>query len=146
MKRLDRALDEFLGDMARENRSPRSRDDYFRHLVHLFEHLPRDPVTEYVDRDSIRATVDGWANTGPATRYKVDSIFRAFCKWLYLNDHVDRNPMDKIPRPKRPHPDDVPLRALSARGRPQDVRRLQTWRELLCLSTLAYFGSRRGAV
>src|SRR5262245_14816240 len=113
MKRLDRALDEFIGDMARENRSPRSRDDYFRHLVRLFGHLPRDPVTNHVGRDSIRATLDEWASAGPATRYKVDSIFRAFCKWLYLNDHIDRNPMDKIPRPKRPHPDDVPLRALS---------------------------------
>ena len=145
--RLDRALDRFDGDMARRNCARRSRDDYFWHLRRLFEHLPKeDPRTDDLTQDVIRDCLDEWANATPSTRYKVDAIFRSFCKWLYFNDLVERNPMDKLPRPKRTHPDDVPLRALSG----SDVRRLfdacETWRELLCLSTLAYFGSRRGAV
>jgi integrase len=53
--------------------------------------------------------------------------------------------MDRTPRPKRPAPDEVPLRAISG----SEVRRMfdacRTVRELLCLSTVAYLGSRRGA-
>ena len=145
--RLDRALDRFDGDLARRNCSPRSRRDYFWHLRRLFEYLPpEDPRTTDLTQDVIRDCLDRWADATPSTRYRVDAIFRSFSKWLYFNDLVERNPMDKLPRPKRTHPDDVPLRALSG----SDVRRLfdgcETWRELLCLSTLAYFGSRRGAV
>ena len=145
--RLDRALDRFDGDLARRNCSPRSPRDYFWHLRRLFDHLPpEDPRTSDLTQDVIRDCLDEWADATPATRYKVDAIFRSFCKWLYFNDLVERNPMDKLSRPKRTHPDDIPLRALSG----SDVRKLfdacETWRELLCLSTLAYFGSRRGAV
>jgi integrase len=144
--RLDRALDRFDGDMARRNCSRRSRNDYFWHLRRLFEHVPDDPQTSDVTPDAICECLDEWANASATTRYKVDAMFRSFSKWLYFNDLAERNPMDKLPRPKRTHPDDVPLRALSG----ADVRKLfdacETWRELLCLSTLAYFGSRRGAV
>jgi integrase len=148
MMRLDRALDRFDGDMARRDRSLRSRRDYFLHLRRLFDvdGLPVDPQASDVTLDVIRDCLDLWADATPSTRYKVDAMFRSFCRWLYVNDLVDRNPMDKLPRPTRPHPDDIPLRVPSG----AEVRRLfdgcETWRELLCLSTLAYFGSRRGAV
>lgn len=118
--RLDRALDRFDGDMARRNCSRRSRDDYFWHLRRLFDHLPpEDPETGDLTQVVIRDCLDEWADATPSTRYKVDAIFRSFCKWLYFNDLVERNPMDKLPRPKRTHPDDIPLRSLSG----SDVRK-----------------------
>jgi integrase/recombinase XerD len=99
----------------------------------------------HVTPDAVRTCLDSWANTSASTRYKVDSMFRAFARWLYVNEMVDRNPMDRIPRPKRTAPDEVPLRAISG----ADVRRLfdacDTTREFLCLETIAYLGSRRGA-
>jgi len=144
--RLDRALDRFVGDMARRNCSERSRDDYFRHLCRLFEELPPDPTVADLTPDILRDCLDKWASTGASTRYKVDSIFRAFSKWLYEMEFVERNPMDRIPRPRRLSPDEVPLRAVSG----ADVRRLfdacRTPRELLAISTIAYLGARRGAV
>jgi integrase len=143
--RLDRALDRFIGDMARRNFTPRSRDAYYRHLSRLFDHLPADATVAHVTPDAIRTCLDGWADASASTRYKVDSMFRAFSRWLYVNELADRNPMDRIPRPKRTAPDEVPLRAISG----ADVRRLfeacRTTREFLCLATIAYLGSRRGA-
>jgi integrase len=143
--RLDRALDRFIGDMARRDNTARSRDAYFRHLAQLLDQLPADATVAHVTPDAIRTCLDGWANTSASTRYKVDSMFRAFSRWLYVNELLDRNPMDRIPRPKRTAPEDVPLRAVSG----ADVRRLfdacRTTREFLCLATISYLGSRRGA-
>jgi site-specific recombinase XerD len=118
--RLDRALDRFIGDMARRNNTSRSRDAYYRHLSRLLDQLPSDATPAQVTPDAIRACLDGWADASASTRYKVDSMFRAFSRWLYVNELLDRNPMDRIPRPKRTAPDEVPLRAVSG----ADVRRL----------------------
>jgi integrase/recombinase XerD len=143
--RLDRALDRFIGDMARRNFTPRSRDAYYRHLSRLLDGLSADATVAHVTPDAIRTCLDGWADASASTRYKVDSMFRAFSRWLYVNELADRNPMDRIPRPKRTAPDEAPLRAISG----ADVRRLfdacKTTREFLCLATIAYLGSRRGA-
>jgi len=53
--------------------------------------------------------------------------------------------MERIKPPRRPHPEDLDVTAVSG----ADVRRLfdacETWTELLCLSTLAYLGPRRRA-
>jgi integrase len=95
-------------------------------------------------RDALLDCLDEWAGAGPNT--KVDTMFRAFCKRLYENEHVDRNPLDRVARPRRVHPDEMPLRATPA----PHVRLLfdacQTWQELLCLATLSHVGSRRGTV
>jgi site-specific recombinase XerD len=144
--RLDRALDRFIGDMARRNCSPRSRSDYFSTLCRLFAYVPADAMTADVTKDALLDCLGDWAGAGPNTRYKADAIFRAFCKWLYENELVDRNPLDRVARPKRLQEDEMPLRATPA----AHVRRLfehcETWQELVCLSTLAYVGARRGAV
>ncbi len=143
--RPDRALDRFDGDMARRNCSPRSRDSYSRTLSCLFAQLPVDPTVTDVTEDVIRRCLDGWSGGKAGTRYKVDAIFRAFSKWLYQCELVDRNPMDRIPRPKRMHPDELQVTSVTD----ADVRRIfdacETWNELLCLSTLAYLGQRRRA-
>lgn len=85
--------------MARRNCTSRSREDYFCHLCRVFEDLPSDPTVADLTPESLRDCLDKWAGTSPSTRYKVDSIFRAFAKWLYLMELVDRNLMDRIPRP-----------------------------------------------
>lgn len=142
--RLDRALDRFDGDMARRNCSRRSRNDYFSHLRRLFEHVPGDPQTSDVTPDAICDCLDEWANASATTRYKVDAMFRSFCKWLYFNDLVERNPMDKLPRPKRTHPDDVPLRAVARAPVPLDTRllRLTTGRGVEAASTASRLRAR----
>jgi len=64
-------------------------------------------------------------------------------KWLYLEGEVESNPMLRIPRPRRPRPDDVDVVIVT----PGDVERMlrasEDWQELLCMSVLAYLGPRR---
>ena len=67
-------------------------------------------------------------------------------KWLYHAEMIDENPMLRVEAPKRQASEDLDV--VSVTG--GDVRRLfdvcETWGELLCISTLAYLGPRRGAV
>src|SRR5437016_1023917 len=106
--------------MARRNCSARSRDDYFQTLCRVFAHLPADAMTSDLTPDVLRDCLDEWSDCQPNTRYKVDAMFRAFCKWLYLNEYVDRNPLDRLPRPQRVRPEDMPLRSVTG----DQVRRL----------------------
>ncbi len=93
--RLDRALDRFIGDMARRNCSSRSRDDYFGMLCRLFMHLPADALTSDLTLDVLRDCLDEWSARQPNTRYKVDAIFRAFLQ-VALSERAHR------PEPTRP--------------------------------------------
>lgn len=141
--RLDRALDRFDGDMARRNCAKRSRDDYFRTLCRLFLFVPRDPVVADLTPDAMRGCLDTWASRKPNTRYKVDAIFRKFCGWLVEQELVDRNPMDRIPRPIKEHPEDIEVVSLSEAGVMRMFSSCETPRELICLSVVAYLGPRR---
>ncbi|HEV8460500.1 MAG TPA: site-specific integrase, partial [Gaiellaceae bacterium] len=74
------------------------------------------------------------------------AVLSGFFKWAYRAELIDLNPMGRIEPPKRVAPEDLDVITLSG----ADVRRMfdacATWGELLCLSTLAYLGPRRGAV
>jgi integrase len=143
--RLDRALDRFDGDMARRNCSTRSRDDYFRTLCRLFVFVPRDPVVIDVTPDALRECLDTWATRKPNTRYKIDAIFRKFCAWLVAQELLDRDPMLRIPRPVKQHPEDIDVVSLSEADVIRMFKACETPRELVCLSVLAYLGPRRAA-
>lgn len=114
--RLDRALDQFDGDMARRNCQARSRDDYYRTLCRLFLSVPRDPTVADVTPEALRGRLDTWASLKPNTRYKVDAIFRKFCSWLVEQELLERDPMQRIPRPVKEHPEDIEFVSLSEAG------------------------------
>ena len=54
--------------------------------------------------------------------------------WLYLEGEIDANPMVRIPRPRRPRPEDVDVVIVT----PADVEKMlaatEDWQEFLCLS------------
>jgi integrase len=56
---------------------------------------------------------------------------------------IDANPMVRIPRPRRPRPEDLDVVIVT----PADVEKMlaatEDWQEFLCLSVLAYLGPRR---
>jgi len=146
--RLDRAIDLYLGDLARQGKSPRTLETYGVRLMPLcgpWEVVePRD--VRDVTADDLRAYLDTWRHSAPGTRYHAWAVLSGFFKWLYRAEMIDLNPMLRIEAPKRLAPEDLDVVSLSG----SDVRRMfdacETWGELLCLATLAYLGPRRGAV
>lgn len=142
--RLDRAIDRYLGELARRGRAKQTREDYFRKLAPLCDAL-RDVDVRDVTDDDCRAYLDRWRDKAPGTIAHSVSVLNGFFGWLYETDTVPRNPMEKIHRPRKPAPDDLDVTTISG----ADVRQLfdacETWQELLCLAMLAYLGPRRKA-
>ena len=144
--RLDRAIDRYIGDLARRGRSRRTRDDYWRKLIGLTK-LPgllEADVADVAD-DDCRAYLDRWRDRSAGTIAHSVSVLNGFFGWAYDHDLIARNPMERIKRPRRPRPEDLDVKTVSA----DEVRRLfdscDTWHEYLCVATLAYTGCRRGA-
>jgi len=146
--RLDRAIDRYLGDLSRRGYSRRTRDSYFRKLSKLYDRYPvgSDLAVEDVTEDDCRALLDTWNEAAPATRYHSWAVLSGFFQWAYRHGLVEGNPMARIEAPKRLRPEELDVTTISD----EDVVRLfngcRTWREALCLSTLAYLGARRSAV
>jgi len=145
--RLDRAIDLYLGDLARQGKSPKTLGTYSVRLMPLCgpKQLVEPPDARDVTTDHCRVYLDNWRDSAPGTRYHAWAVLSGFFKWLYRAELIDVNPMARIEPPKRLAPEELDV--VTLRG--SDVRRMfdvcETWGELLCLATLAYLGPRRGA-
>src|SRR4051812_29505182 len=66
-----RAIDRYLGDLARQGKSKRTLDDYYRKLVPMCG--PADgadaPELALITPDDCRAHLDRWRDAAPGTRY-----------------------------------------------------------------------------
>jgi integrase len=145
--RLDRAIDLYLGELARRGYSSRTRDDYFRKLLPLCgpAAVVEPAEVDEVGPNECRTHLDRWINSAPGTRYHSWAVLSGFFKWLYRQGIIESNPMARIEPPQRQRAEDLDVVTLSG----AEVRRMfdacQSWHELLCLSTLAYLGPRRTA-
>jgi integrase len=143
--RLDRAIDLFQGEQARNGRSDRTRDDYFRKLVLLCPKEGDCPPVGDVTAGDCRRVLDRWRDSAPGTRYHSWAVFSSFFGWLYRAGVIEVNPMARVEPPTRQQSEDLDVTTVSA----NDVRRLfdacERWHDLLCLATLAYLGPRRRA-
>jgi integrase len=146
--RLDKAIDLYLGDLARQGKSKRTLITYSVRLVPLCG--PKQVIepcdVREVTVNDCRAYLDQWRESAPGTRYHAWAVLSGFFKWLFRAEMIDENPMARIEPPKRLAPEDLDVVSLTG----ADVRKLfdvcETWGELLCLATLAYLGPRRTAV
>ena len=145
--RLDRAIDSYLGELARRGYSPRTRTDYRRKLAPMCGPIKLVDVRDVaeVTAEECRRHLDQWNENKAGTRYHSWAVLSGFFGWLYRTGEIETNPMARIEPPKRVPSDDLGVTTISA----NDVRRLfdacETWQELLCLATLAYLGPRRNA-
>ena len=141
--RLSRAVDLWLGELARAGRTASTRFSYQRYLFKLIDQMGRDAVVRDVTTDDCRAFLDKWIERAPSTVCSIHSALNGFFGWLYQEGMVDGNPMARIRRPRRPRPEDIAVVIVT----PADVERMlgacEDWQEFLCLSLLAYTGVRR---
>lgn len=109
--RLSRAVDRWLGELARGGLADSTIDAYRRHLNKLIAHQERrdlDADARDVTTDDCRAFLDGWLRvsdkTGrpiqPGTICNVYSALSGLFKWLYLEGEIPVNPMVRVRRPK----------------------------------------------
>jgi integrase len=140
--RLDRALDLYLGDLARRGYSPRTRQDYWFKLLPIAEKFEN---VEDVKPTDCAAFVDKWKDNKVGTLAHSVSVVKCFFRWCVEQGFIETNPAERLKRPRKPAADELDVVTISA----DDVRRLlnavETWHEALCLGVLAYMGPRRNA-
>ena len=146
--RLSRAVDLWMGELARAGRTQGTRDSYGRYLNKLIDQLERskpDPRAEEVTVNDCRAFLDNWIGKSPSTVGTIHSALNGLFDWLYLEGEIQENPMKRIKRPRRQRPEDTAVVTIT---RPEVERMLDStkgWQEFLCLSILAYMGVRRNS-
>jgi integrase/recombinase XerD len=145
MLTTDRAVDLFLGDLARRGYSDRTRTTYSRILDKLCDRLSVDQDVSKVTPDDCRRFLDGYNRRAAGTRAHTFSVLSSFFGWLYRNEKISRNPLERVERPRRIPAADLDVTTVST----QDAQRLmlhaQTWPEKLTLGVLLYAGPRRKA-
>jgi integrase len=146
--KLMRAVDLWLGELARADRSDGTRDAYRRHLWKFIGQLERtrpDIDVREVTANDCRAFLDGWVGKKASTMCTVHSALNGLFGWLYLEGEVEANPMIRIRRPRRPKPGEADVVIVTAADVENIFAATETWQEFLCVAVLAYSGARRNA-
>ena len=144
--RLARAVDLWMGELARADRSDGTRASYSRYLNKFIDQLERrnpDPGVREVTVNDCRAFLDGWIGRAPSTVATIHSALNGLFEWLYQEHEIDENPMNRIQRPRRQRPEDVEVVTVTRAEVERMLAGTQGWQEFLCLSVLAYTGVRR---
>ncbi len=146
--RLVRAVDLWMGELSRAGRTESSRLSYERYLFKLVDFLERsrpDIEAREVTTNDCRAFLDQWNGRSPSTVCSIHSALKGLFSWLYVEGEIDANPMERIARPRRLKPEDVDVVILTRADVEKMLQACETLQEFLCLSVLAYTGTRRAA-
>jgi integrase len=146
--RLSRAIDLWMGELARGGRTESSRRSYERNLFKLVDHLERsrpDIDVREVTTNDCRSFLDQWNGKAPSTICTIHSALTGLFSWLYEEDEIDENPMLRIKRPRRPRPEDVDVVIVTRADVERMLQACETLQEFLCISVLAYTGARRAS-
>lgn len=147
MQDMGRAIDLYVGELARRRKSPRTRADYERILQRFADSLPPYTSVSEVTVDHCRRFLDRWRDSSPSTLASAVSILRGFFRFVVDEGHVpEPGPMHRIQRPRRKRAEDLDVVTITE----QDANRLlaacEGWQEFLCITTALYTGRRRAAL
>jgi integrase/recombinase XerC len=156
---ISQATDLYLGELARQGRTPRTIASYRRTLDKLSDTYPHHDVDE-ITASLLRLFLDGYQRnrkTGrgqnrPATIAQAVTIVRCFFKWLHDEELVHHNPAERIRRPKLApayendnivsvSSEDVRLLLVTAMTHPKSG-----WSHKIAVALAVYSGARRHAL
>jgi site-specific recombinase XerD len=154
MLTIQRGVDLWLDDLRARGYSGRTIDRYERCLNKLIDMLSEDTSVKEITTDDVRRFRGRWTRQrgsgqlAEGTRATQESALASLFRWLYDNDKIARNPMDKLERTRRLPPDSLDVVTVST----TDVRRMLEAShkfglpERLTMYVLVYTGARREAV
>jgi integrase len=142
---LGKAIDAYVGDLARRGRSQATRTSY-RRLLNDFATSCRDKPPDELVLADYEVFLDRWTNASLSTLASGVSLVRGFSRFLYERGWASEDVAAPLKRPRRKRYEDLAVVSVTA----EDVSRLldacEDWQEFLCLSTAAYLGARRAAL
>jgi integrase len=147
MQDVGRAIDLYIGELARRRKSPRTRADYERHLQSFADTLPPYTAVSEITVDECRRWLDRWRDAEPSTMASRVSILRGFVRFLIDEGHIaEPGPMAKIQRPRRKRYEDLDVVTIGRDDAARLLEACETWQETLCIATALYTGRRRAAL
>jgi integrase len=144
---IGRAIDLYIGELARHGRARTTRETYERLLNDLADTLPyTDFLVTELRREHYERFLNRWVDSESSTLASGVSLCHGFSTFLYERRYTERDEAHDIKRPRRKKPEDLDVVTVST----QDVMRMidacEDWQELLCVTTAAYLGPRRAAL
>jgi len=147
MQDVGRAIDLWIGELARQRKSPSTRSTYNAQLQRFADTLPSYTAVSEITPDDCRRFLDIWRDASPSTMASAISIMRGFFRFLIDEGHVpEPGPMARIKRPRRHRAEDLDVVTISGAEAERLINACSTWQELLCLATALYTGRRRAAL
>lgn len=147
MQDVGRAIDLYIGELARRRKSPKTRDTYERKLQAFADTLAPYTAVSEVTVDDCRRFLDRWRDSEPSTMASAVTTLRVFFRFLIDEGHVpEPGPMHRIKRPSRKRPADLDVVTVSEDDANKLVAACTTYQELLCITTALYTGRRRAAL
>jgi len=141
---LDRALDHYIGALAREGRTEATRRKY-RQVLEPFTRLYPEHAPAEISEADCERYLNRWVNCAPATVALYVSILRSFFAFLEGKGVVQLNPAAKIKRPALKRPEELDV----VETKQAEVQKLyaaaEEWDEVICLALLTGLGPRRNA-
>jgi len=93
-----REVSDWLSFLELEDKSPRTLDDYERTAAVLLREYPEKCLADLTDADLGRVLLTFPPGSRRTRRAHLSSLF----KWAYLVERIDKNPMERVPRQRRP--------------------------------------------
>lgn len=144
--RVDRAIDLYMGELARRGKSPSTRRSYERLLFAFTDTLPVDAICENLRLEDFERYLNRWIDSAPSTLASGVSLMRGFAGFLLDRGYTDQDFARHLKRPRRQRPEDTDVTSVTS----QEVERMfeacENWQEILCLGTAIYLGARRAAL
>jgi site-specific recombinase XerD len=142
---FSRAIDAFIGDLARRGRSQATRNSY-RRLLNDFADVVRDKPPAELELSDYERFLDRWTDSSPSTLASGVSLVRSFSRFLYERGLASEDVAYPLQRPRRKRSEDLDVVTVSS----DDVLKLldacNDWQEFLCVTSAAYLGARRAAL
>lgn len=143
---IGRAIDLYMGELARLGRQRTTRAGYERLLNHLADELPRHAHVDEIRREDYERFLNRWVNAAPSTLATGVSLCHGFSRYLYERGYAARDEATDIRRPRRMRPEDVEVVSVSSQDVAKILDACEDWQEMLCVATAIYLGWRRSAL
>lgn len=142
-----RAIDRYIGELARAGRTPRTRDTYYRTLAAFVDSLPgTDRQAQSITPDECRAYLDRYIDHAPSTTAHAISIMRSWFRYLRRAGEITTDPMVDIDRPRRLRAEYLDVVTVTADQIARMFDACEDWQEYCCLGMAVYTGARRTAL
>jgi site-specific recombinase XerD len=139
------AIDNFIGELARQGKSHSTRRSYRRQLNH-FARLAHDKDPRLLTLADYERFLDRWTEAKPSTLASAVSLARSFSRFLFERGIATTDVAYSLKRPRRPRPEDVDVITVSTEDVLKMLAACQDMQELLCLASAIYLGARRAAL